>query len=1196
MPRTPRARLAVCAATLVLVAAFAAACPQTLPAPAPGVPDYQAAFLVDVPFARVNPAGGNLLVARRDLDFDTRLGTLALGATWNSATRAWRWSFELSYDGALFVDASGARYAVSGIADGAAIPGSVWVRLGARTLRSKGGLVHEFDAEGRLAAVRWASGPWPRLEYRLDGTLAGPRVVELVQVAAPGESSLLARFGWDAAGRLVSLEDRAGRRALFGWNAAGELVQARDAFDLARGLPGQRYGYDGGALAWIEGSEGERAEYGYTGGRLTSARALGLGNPEHRFAYASRAGGGFETRATDPSGAVTTLAWDTSRRTTERVNGAGERSRWSWSGLRPASATAPDGSITRWTFVDDDAVEERDPAGRVVTLAYQPGGEDRGAPWRRPLRRAADGLGLLEERGYDAAGRLVRLTNGAGESASFGWSEQNLLASAVDASGLETRYLSPGEHGHPRRIERAGVIEELDYDAVGNLLVGRGNGVLTPGVVSRGYDEDRNLARLELAELDLAVVGAVRTLSIEHRSDGQVLRIERPFDADSELVYDALGRAVERRDRSDGAWRATRFVRDALGRTTEVERPNGMRTTFQYDAAGRSASVAHLRGGAFDGGASFTWRNGRLDEVRDAAHGFAVERYAYDAAGRLSRVSYPDGESLELGYDGRSRVASERYLLGSGVELRRLEHRYDGAGRQRELRDGATPLLAREYAGGRLARESFGNGLVRSYAYDGDGFLARAELRTGAGALVERSTLAREPLPGLVPAVAWRASTSTFGTLAATTHEHYWLAPVGEGAAGARVGGYAHDAAGSAVEALAYDALGNLLRVGSASDPMARIFAYDEQRTRLRRIRRASGASVHEYAWDEAGFALSRDGEALVWDGGGRPSAVGGRASFEWDAVGRPVAASVEGVAVRMLFGGRVRADAGGVPVALELGALRIHVLGNHHYRHADFRGNVKLVTDASGRVVSHARYAPYGADLVHGAADPEAGFAQGRAAGGDLVLLGARLYDPDAGRFLAPDPVFQLVSQHVYADGNPVWFWDPDGHAPQVSGFALGLGVAGQQLGVALIAFGGPAGAVTGVTVYVVSSTYLIGLTAPHVGNEGVLRLAGTLGSLLEKPWSLGGAAITGFNIGQATQRPPVGGPPGPKQFKDETPALTLGVPPVTPGCSPASLAGAPRADRLIVPLAGVQLVILGVLGWQRVRERTRGGHNGRC
>ncbi|HEX2486378.1 MAG TPA: RHS repeat domain-containing protein, partial [Myxococcota bacterium] len=272
MPRFARARFAGPLAALAASAALAAGCPGRVPAPAAGAPDYQASAFVDVPFARLNAAGGNLVVARRDLDFDTRLGTLALGATWNSTARAWRWSFEVEYDGAALVDASGARYAVAGVPDGAAIPGSVWVRLGSRTLRSKGGLVHEFDGEGRLAAVRWASGATPRIEYRRGATPAGPRLLELVQVSAPGESTVLARFGWDAAGRLASVEDRAGRRASFAWNAAGELVQARDAFDLARGLPGRRYGYAGGLLVSIETSERERAEYAYTGGRLLSAR------------------------------------------------------------------------------------------------------------------------------------------------------------------------------------------------------------------------------------------------------------------------------------------------------------------------------------------------------------------------------------------------------------------------------------------------------------------------------------------------------------------------------------------------------------------------------------------------------------------------------------------------------------------------------------------------------------------------------------------------------------------------------------------------------------------------------------------------------------------------------------------------------------------------------------------------------------
>lgn len=1218
MHRVPRACLARRLASFALVALLAAGCPTKVPAPVAGVPDFQTPGVVDVPLARVNALGGNLVVARRDLDFDTRLGTLALGATWNSAARAWRWSFELAYDGSTFVDASGARYGVAAVPNGAAIPGSVWVRIDARALRSKGGLVHEFAADGRLAAVRWASGPWPRIEYRTASTSAGPRLAELVQASGPGESSVIARFSWDAAGRLASLEDRSGRRATFAWNAAGELVQARDAFDLARGLPGARYGYDAGALVSIETSERVRAEYGYAGGRVVSARAIGLGSPAVRFAYASRAAGGFETRVTDPLGGVTTLGWDGQRRVTDVENAAGERTRATFAGLRPAAFTAADGSVTRWTLADDEVVEERQPSGRVVSFSYQPSGEDRSAPWRRPLRRASDGLGVLEERAYDGAGRLVRTTNGAGESASYGWSGQNLLATAVDPAGLEMRFGDAGEHGHPRRIERGGVVETLDYDAVGNLLVGRGTGVLPPGIVARGYDEDRNLASLELADLDQVAVLETRTLEVEHRSDGQVARIARPFGGDSEFVYDALGRAVERRDRAEGVWRSTRFVRDTLGRATEVARPNGMRTLFQYDAVGRQSSVAHLRGGAFEGGASFVWRSARLAEVLDAAHGFEAERYTYDGAGRLASVAYPGGDVLELGYDGRSRIASERYRLASGVELRRLEHRYDGASRQTELRDGGTPLLRRQFFTGRLAREEFGNGLARTYAYDGDGFLAEAALRNSAGGLVERSLFVHEPLGGVAPGVAWRASTTTYGALPATSYEHYWLAPVGEGVAGARVGGFARDANGAAVEALAYDVLGNLLRVGGPSDPTAQTFQYDAERTRLRRIRLASGAPVHDYAWDEAGFVLARDGEAFTWDGGGRPTAVGTRAQLAWDAIGRPVSAAVDGVAVRMLFGGRVRADASGAPVAIELGALRLHVLGNHHYRHMDFRGNVKLVTDAAGRVISHARYAPYGVDLVHGAADPESGFAQGRAAGGDLLLLGARLYDPDAGRFLAPDPVFQLVSQFVYADGNPVWFWDPDGRASQVSGYSVGMGVAGMMTGVGMMAAGA---LVPGASLYAYAAGYTLGLAAPNGGGPYIKYVGGGIAFIATKLPAAGiaAAALAGLATGQTVQqhevaappsqpqpvtipRPP--GPPGPPSGPPSGPAgdgqtkeLHIGPDlggPAPPGCSPASLASAPRADALILPLLGIQLALGSVLCWQRARARARGDRDG--
>jgi len=1193
--RPPRARRALRLASLAaaLAIAVAAGCERTPPAPEAGTKDYQRDAFVAVPFGLVNALGGNLVVARPDLDFDTRLGNLALGATWNSASPAWRWSFELHYDGTRFVDASGAVYDAAAVANGAAIPGSVWVRLDARRLRSKGGLVHEFAGDGRLAAVRWASGAHPRLEYRTLSTPAGPRVGSIVQVAAPGDETVMARLAWDAGGRLTSLEDRAGRRALFGWNTAGQLVQARDAFDVARGLPGFRYAYADGRLVSVQSSEGVRAEYAYAGPRLVRARALGLGDPAVSFAYAGRTGGGFETRVTDPLGHVTKIGWDARRRVTDVENGAGERTRWTYAGgLRPSSRTAPDGTVVRWTWSDDDVATMRDAAGRVIAYAWASAAEDRSAPWQRPLLRASDALGLLEERAYDAQGRLVRTANGAGETQVFGWSGQNLLASRTDPSGLETRFGNPGEHGHPRRTERGGIVETLDYDAVGNLVAGRGNGLLPPGVVSRAWDEDRNLAALEVAEVDFSDV-RTHTITIEHRSDGQIARIERPYGGDSELVFDALGRAVERRDRSDGVWRTTRVRRDALGRVTELERPNGMRTAVQYDAAGRRSSIAHLRGGAFEAGAAFAWRAGRLEAIRDAAHGFAEERYAYDAAGRVALVTYPEGERVELSYDTRSRPVSERYRDASGVVLRTLQLGYDAAGRPVSIGDGGTARLERAYAGGRLVQERFGNGLERTYRYDGDGLLDETLLRDAAGALVERSRIEREVAVGIVSSVVWRASTSTYTGVTATTQENYWLIPVGEDAAGNRVGAWSQSPTAGLVP-YAHDALGNLLRVGPDGDASARELAYDAERTRLRKVRSGTGALVHEYAWDEAGFALARDGDAIAWDGGGRPLAVGTRARFGWDALDRPTEATVDGVEVRMRFGGRVRADARGTPIAIEAGALRISLYGDHRYRHVDFRGNVKLVTDAAGRVVSHTRFHPYGSDREHGTPDPEAGFAQGRSAG-DLVLLGTRLYDPDVGRFLAPDPVFQLVNQHAYADGNPVWFWDPDGRVSSVA-IGIGMGVVGMMGGAAAIAAGAT---VAGAAVFALAAAFTIGVVAGDTGIAGPSAgFAGAAVGLLARagPFGIPAAALSGFAIGQAFQDRGASSPgakedpnePDPEPGGDATKVLELhavpssffapGPPtggPSSPGCSPVALATTPGTRHLILRVGGVLLAL---------------------
>jgi hypothetical protein len=138
---------------VVLIATLG--CPPTAGklAPAAGLPEYQERAVVPVPGAVVNPMGGNLLVRRTDLSIDTHLGTQEIGASYNSASGKWLWSFEISYDGLRFVDPTGAAHDTSSLAPGDAIPGTVWVVVDADTVKTKGGLAHEFGADSRLVAV-----------------------------------------------------------------------------------------------------------------------------------------------------------------------------------------------------------------------------------------------------------------------------------------------------------------------------------------------------------------------------------------------------------------------------------------------------------------------------------------------------------------------------------------------------------------------------------------------------------------------------------------------------------------------------------------------------------------------------------------------------------------------------------------------------------------------------------------------------------------------------------------------------------------------------------------------------------------------------------------------------------------------------------------------------------------------------------
>ncbi|MBE7637506.1 hypothetical protein GUA87_11675 [Sneathiella sp. P13V-1] len=107
--------------------------------------------------------------------------------------------------------------------------------------------------------------------------------------------------------------------------------------------------------------------------------------------------------------------------------------------------------------------------------------------------------------------------------------------------------------------------------------------------------------------------------------------------------------------------------------------------------------------------------------------------------------------------------------------------------------------------------------------------------------------------------------------------------------------------------------------------------------------------------------------------------------------------------------------------------------LNETRYYHSDVRGSVYKVTDEGGLVRASYSYAPYGELEKTGISydqsipvfagheyDPETG----------LYYMGARYYDPVAGRFLTADPARSRANPYEYANSNPIMMIDPDGRA----------------------------------------------------------------------------------------------------------------------------------------------------------------------
>lgn len=1140
MNHQSRGRLTRALATLIALTVASGGCVIPIGPPIrAGLPDFQVDLaglvrspgLVSVAGGVNNVASGNFVHRFTDLSLEAGRRTHEIERIYNSASQDWRWNFDMSYDGATFVDATG--FVHSGIAeipDTAPIPGTVWDKVDASRLRTRGGLLHTFDATGRLASVFWDFPGAPGVRY--EWGVAQLEIMQCFDETSCILPLIRVEFGPDGPTRIIDARtevvEGVVRAAEYNYDS-GRLSIARSPEDVRVGRVGTAYRYKSGTglIEAIQTPEGETTAYAWLYGRLALAVRVGGDNPRDLFQLPQRVSGSsdlWSVEHTTPLGGRIRIEffgdgrWHASRRVD-----AGELTvaAYASGARRPSFLVGYDGTVQQVIeYRDDTPVKILTATGNLVSATYQVNGINFDDPFARATSEISDTLGLISRTLYDAHGRVHHLENGEGELTQLDFHPGVNVSRVETASGIA---VDLPLYGLAQRWIRSinsnlpGIVIERQFDAAGNATVAR-TGFQRGGVLDRTFDHDREETAIRVAGVDDdGDIAAIATVEIERRSDGKRLRVGRPGNVtEFRFGYDVHGRLAERCEAmpQDGclAGSTTYWERNGNGQVTAIARPNGEREEWDFDAYGREIAHRAFLDDVLEGEELWSWGGDRIQSYSDSTTG-EFTTYQYDVAGRRVESTTQGAGTYTLSeqYDMRSRTVLETYTV-DGMVVAKIGTDHDLADREvRKFRVDAAGtealLVETEFENGRIDLVRYGNGLVRAYEYEPDtGELIGFSMTNEAGETVETTTISRSV--EIVP-IRYEIRTETETPLG-DFGEVYWLNAPGNlqsdaGKLGMRVFRYEALENGSVVDTrrYAWDFLGRRL-----ADADGNQFTYHPGNGRL--LNAIVDGESFNRSYDAAGRVSTLDGLEVVRNALGRVTRVGDLANpaveIGWDMKGRRRVITI-GETTRNfeLFGGRVERDATTGQLGwLHIGAVSLSLEdGRERYRHADFRGNTLLTSDDSGSILIQRRYQPFGVDVAVGPTGLSEGDLTGFAGGEQipglgLVQLSERIYDSVLGQFLSPDPVddtLNLLAPYSYAYGNPILWWDPSGTNPSPSpatpeaganqaasiaaavidytGDALlaAAGIAGAQA--VRLAVAGPAGAAT-ATAFAISSATL--------------------------------------------------------------------------------------------------------------------------
>ncbi|MGE4240202.1 LysM peptidoglycan-binding domain-containing protein [Ramlibacter sp.] len=716
-----------------------------------------------------------------------------------------------------------------------------WDRLGreVQVQAPIGGSSVTYDAFDRVLVATDATGRQTRTTYdaaaRIVTTVAPDGATVRATANRHGETISVtdAKGGvtawtYDLDGRLASVRDATGGTESYKRDRAGRVVESKDANGVIT-----TYSFDAAdriVTRTVGGGLNQVTRYGWdTAGRtIETIDAQGT-----KTTTTYDAGGNALTVTLDPEGLalVTRMAYDAQGRTLAVTDASGRETTYAYDGAGRRTSESTGGLVTRWFHdVASNVVARQDADGSVTRWVYD-------ANHRQVY--VVDAAGGVRGTRYDDAGRIVEEKTHT-LAVSKAWLatlapsrvlqasevEQQLQiaqqgASAAGDARTERIFDANGRLGFT--IDAAGALTRFEYDRNGNLVRRTGYANPVNALVPRTW-----------AALVAALPAANARNRVLHNAYDAANRLVRQLDAGQLTVmrYDAAGQVIERvsyatltanvnsTPASTPSDRIERMAYDAAGRV--VARATAQRAgsagetlhsveQFTYDATGRVTAQRRLANFLFSAGAPAFVAQWLSTATRDDARD-SVQRFAYDAAGRLVRETDAEGAVRDSIYDDAGRLIAQVAYAGSATGASTAPATPATLATLASALDAGSRLTRFAYdASGRLALEVDAEGAATRYVRDGAGRILKTIRYANIVALA----------PAPAPAQAWSEATIAAALRPDAAHDR--VEQNVYDAAGRIV--YTIDAEG-AVRGHDYDAAGNVraitrfgvfLAVGNAS-------------------------------------------------------------------------------------------------------------------------------------------------------------------------------------------------------------------------------------------------------------------------------------------------------------------------------------------------------------------------------------------